>query len=163
MHYWNHCWIPASADAGFGATAFVALAIGIPTLLIAYNQYRVGAAKLKFELFDKRYAIFQKTWEILSEVVMKGTREKHYGLATPFNNFLPEASFLFGKDIQDYLNDLSTKWTERYGLEAEKDGQGVDRAANAARESALKEWFFKQASSVAKEKFGRYLNFDTWK
>jgi hypothetical protein len=132
MHHWHDCWIPGSYS-GFEPTAFVALAIGIPTLLIAFQQYRVGAAKLKFDLFEKRYAIFHQTWVIISEVVMKGTREKNYGLATPFNNFLPEASFLFGKDIQDYLNELSTKWTELYGLEAEREGQDINRVANIAK------------------------------
>jgi hypothetical protein len=139
-------------------TALVALVVGIVGLIIAYNQLKVAKTKLELDRYDKRYAIFQKTWEILSETVMKGTREKHYGLATPFNNFLPEASFLFGRDIADYLNECSKNWTELYGLEAERaDVAGMDRQKNIARTSELKVWFFEQASVHCKAKFGKYL------
>jgi hypothetical protein len=140
---------PICLDMMKGVPAGLAtLIIGIGGLWIAYHQLKIARTKLeldrtKLELdrYDKRYAVFQRTWEILSETVMKGTREKHYGLATPFNNFLPESSFLFGQDISDYLNDLT----------------GQQRIINIERESELKKWFFEQASVHCKAKFGKYL------
>lgn len=144
---------------------------GLPTVLIAliaagiaYRQYRVARNKLKLDLFDKRYAIFQQTWEILSEVVKGGTQENSYGLATPFNKFLPQAAFLFGKDIEKYLDDVSNNWIELCALEAERaDVQGAEFTRNVSRASELKRWFFVEASKGAKQKFGRYLNFDGWR
>src|ERR1700685_2151371 len=62
---------------------------------------------------------FARTWSPPTTSTSPWTREKRYGLATPFNNFLPEAAFLFGEDISDYLNECSKSWTELYGLEAE--------------------------------------------
>jgi hypothetical protein len=143
--------------------AFVTLIIGTIAAGIAFRQYQVTKAKLKLDLFEKRYAIFHQTWVILSEVVRSGTREKQYGLATPFNNFLPEAAFLFGKPIERYLDEVSTKWTELYGLEAERDGEGINRADNVRKASELKRWFFEQASTGAKAQFGHYLDFENWK
>ena len=82
------------------ATIFATVVIGGIAAYIAYRQYQVAHAKLKLNLFDKRYAIFQQTWEILSETVTQGTRAKNHGLATPLNNFLPQAGFLFGEPIK---------------------------------------------------------------
>jgi hypothetical protein len=141
----------------------VTLIIGAIAAGIAFRQYKVAKAKLKLDLFEKRYAIFHQTWEILSEVARNGTREKKHGLATPFNNFLPEAAFLFGKPIERYLDEVSTKWTQLYGLEAERDGTGIDRSANIAKASELQGWFFEQASRGARSQFGRYLDFENWK
>lgn len=143
--------------------AFVTLIIGLIAGGIAFRQYAVAKAKLKLDLFEKRYAIFHQTWAILSEAATKDTREKNYGFATPFNNFLPEAAFLFGKPIERYLDEASRKWIELRALEAERDGAGIERAANIAKESVLKGWFFEQASRGAKTQFGRYLDFENWK
>jgi hypothetical protein len=76
--------------------ALVTLTVGIAGWFIARHQGKVAQAKLKLDLFDKRYPIFLETWQIMSEVVFKGTREKNYGLGNPFSNFIPQARFLFG-------------------------------------------------------------------
>ena len=143
--------------------AVVALVIGAIAAGIAFRQYEVAKAKLKLDLFERRYAIFQQTWAILSETVQEGTRAKKYGLGTPFNNFLPEAAFLFGEPIDRYLREVSTKWTELWALEGERDGQGIARSANVSKTSELKKWFFEQASKGARAQFGPYLNFENWK
>jgi hypothetical protein len=59
--------------------ALITLSIGIAGWFIARRQAAVAAAKLKLDLFDKRYPIFLETWQIMSEVTLKGTREKNYG------------------------------------------------------------------------------------
>jgi hypothetical protein len=139
--------------------AVVALIIGLIAAGIAYRQYKVAQAKLKLDLFERRFVIFHKTWEILSETATKGTREHNYGLATPFNNFLPEAAFLFGPDVEKYLDNTATKWTELYGIE----GDTNNAARHAAKKAELQGWFFDQANKGVKEIFGRYLNFHKWK
>ena len=144
-------------------TFFVTLIIGIIAAGIAYRQYAVAKAKLKLDLFERRYAIFHQTWEILSEVAKNGAREKNYGFGTPFNNFLPEAAFLFGKPIERYLKEAASRWAGLRAVEAETDGAGIDRAANIAKASELQNWFFEQASTGAKAQFGPYLDFENWK
>ena len=144
--------------------AFVALVIGAIAAFLTWRQYEVARAKLKFDLFDRRFAIFQQTWEILSEVVIRGTREKNYGLATPFNDFLPQARFLFGKDISDYLDEASTNWADLHALEAERaDLSGQERLRNIERARELRNWFEEEAKEGCKRTFGSYLNFERWK
>lgn len=143
---------------------------GIPTALIAliaafiaYRQYRVAHAKLKLDLFEKRYVIFLETWKILSKVVSSGTRTESFGLGTPFNNYLPQAAFLFGTDIESYLKDAIRKWTELWALEGEIGGQGVNDAGATQKIMELRGWFFEEASSGAKLRFSKYLDFEEWK
>jgi hypothetical protein len=137
--------------------AIVTFFIGCIAARITYNQFMVAKAKLKLDLFEKRYAIFHQTWVILSDVVIRGTREDHHGMATPFNNFLPEAAFLFGPEIYNYLDEVSTKWTELHGVEGDKDNV----AAGLIKDD-LELWFFNQASKGAKEKFSKYIDFQNW-
>ena len=135
-------------------TAFIALLVAI----ISFQQWRVSKAKLKLDLFDRRYEIFMRTWKILSEAVGKGTRAEQYGLGTPFNNFLPEAKFLFGKEVFHYLDEVSNKWVRLHAIEA------MEHTSTFAQErSDLLVYFSEQADNRVKEVFGPYLNFDEWK
>ena len=97
-----------------------------------------------------------------ASVVRDGTRKKNWGLGTPFNNFIPQARFLFGKDVDEYLSNAVKQWTEPYAVEAESDDPTA-RVKNAARRRELTNWFFEQASTGVRELFGPYLDFERWK
>jgi hypothetical protein len=150
--------------------ALVALTVGIVGGIIAHRQAAVAKAKLKLDLFEKRYPIFQETWEIMSEVARKGTSAKsdgfapakNYGLGNPFSNFMPQARFLFGKEIYAYLSDAVDKWAELYRYEAERDDAHA-AAQHAARVRELKNWFHTQASTGLRELFAPYLDFENWR
>ena len=140
----------------------VALTVGIVGWRIARRQAAVAEAKLKLDLFERRYPIFQQTWEIMSEVTMRGTREKNYGLANPFSNFMPQARFLFGKKVEAYLSDAVSKWAELHGYEGEREDAHA-AAQHAARVRELKNWFHEQASTGLRELFDPYLDFEKWR
>ena len=143
--------------------ALVTLTVGIAGWFIARHQGKVAQAKLKLDLFDKRYPIFLETWQIMSEVVFKGTREKEYGLGNPFSNFIPQARFLFGERVEKYLQEAATKWIRLNALETEiADNQ--PRAPGIVQERReLKEWFEGQAKGGVKNLFAPYLDFEKWK
>lgn len=140
----------------------VTLTVGILAWLIARRQAAVAEAKFKLDLFEKRLPIFQQTWEIMSEVVMKGTREKNYGLGNPFSNFIPHARFLFGAEVEAYLSAAVKKWTDLHAFEGERDDPAA-AAQNAEQVRQLKEWFFEQASTGLKNLFAPYLDFEKWR
>jgi hypothetical protein len=143
-------------------TALVALVVAIVGWFVSRRQNVIAEANLKLDLFDKRYAIFVDTWKIMSEVVMKGTREKNYGLGNPFSNFIPQARFLFGRDVETYLSDAVHKWADLHAFEAESDDP-VAAAQHAAQKTELKNWFFEQSSTGLKALFGSYLDFEKWR
>jgi hypothetical protein len=142
-----------------GIVAAIATVIGA---MIARQQTAVAAAKLKLDLFEKRYPIFQEAWEIMSEVATKGTREKNYALGNPFSNFMPRARFLFGPEVEAYLSDAVKKWVDLNAFEAEREDPAA-AARHAAQVRDLKKWFFDQASTGLKQLFGPYLDFERWK
>jgi hypothetical protein len=141
------------------------VAVAVVATKIQRHQAAVAQAKLKLDLFEKRYAIFLETWQIMSEVGTNGTRgenAKRYGFGTPFSNFTPQAGFLFGKEVQAYLSDAVDKWIELHGLEGEREDAAA-RAQHAARVRELKEWFFNQAKTGLKDLLGPYLDFGEWR
>jgi hypothetical protein len=143
--------------------AFVTLVIGGIAGVITWRQYQVAKAKLSLDLFEKRFPIFQKTWEIASDVGFKG-KVVITNLATPFNNYRPQVRFLFGKDMEEYIDTLSSNYVELTALAAETDGvQSQDRIDNIAKTSLLRKWFYEQASYGVKDKFSPFLDFEKWK
>jgi hypothetical protein len=143
-----------------GLVAAVATVIGAK---IASHQTTVAAAKLKLDLFDKRYPIFLDTWKIMSEVVSKGTREKNYGLGTPFNNFMPQARFLFGEDIERYLSEAANKWIDLHTIESVSAEGGPRPADYPQKRTDLFRWFKEEADTGIKKRFDPYLDFEKWR
>jgi hypothetical protein len=89
--------------------ALVALVIGAIAACIAYRQYRVARDKFRLDLFDRRYAIFLATWRELSRVVTDGPPQQAF---SEFQNHVPQARFLFGPEIEAYLQELMKNLTE---------------------------------------------------
>jgi len=141
-------------------TALVALI----AVFVAFQQYNVARGKLKLDLFEKRYAIFLDTWKILSATVSSGTLPQASGLGTRFNNFIPQAAFLFGPEVEAYLNKAASQWAFLYGLQSKANtASGQLSPSELARQAELEQWFFHEAEQNAKRLFRRYLSFETWR
>jgi len=148
--------------------AFVTLIIGSIAGAITFRQYQVAKAKLKLDLFDKRYTIFNKAWLAMSNAAtlpatLRLAVPKDDELITPFNLLLPEAVFLFGKEIEDYLNELSKHFTQLHRGAKYLPISAEDEAQNAALMQASQTYFIEQVRQGAKARFGVYLGFDNWK
>jgi hypothetical protein len=139
------------------------LIVGGAGWFIARHQTAVAEAKLKLDLFEKRYPIFLRAWKIMSRVVGKGTLEPNYGLGNPFSNFIPRARFLFGAEVEAYLRDAVKKWIDLHTIESELGGAGIRAADYAERRRELVDWFETQANTGVKALFGPYLDFDEWR
>ena len=142
-------------------TALVALVIGCFATYIAYHQYRVAKAKLNLDLFDRRNKIFQVTWEFLS-TGMQGQSPTLFNAA--FTNVIPEASFLFGAEIETYMQDASRRMIDLFMINARSDArQGVMMPEDVTRHYDLSSWFLQEAQTGARKKFGAYLDFANWR
>jgi hypothetical protein len=133
--------------------------VAVAVFFVARAQYKVTKANLKQDLFDRRFAIFQKLWEILSTTALKGAEHlKPPGVATPFNNFAPEAKFLFGGEVEMYIFKAADDWSTLRALEAESL-----RPGNAEKIADLSMWFHAEADKGVKKLFDPYLSFEKWK
>jgi len=143
--------------------AFVALVIGGIAAYIAWRQYETAQAKLKLDLFEKRYTLFEATWEFLSN---QRTTEvgSESNMLVSFNNVIPKARFLFGSDIEAYLRDASSKHIELRTIASKtKANGGIMVPEDIERNTELLRWFGTEASEGAKARFNPYLGFEKWK
>jgi hypothetical protein len=144
-------------------TVLVALVFGGIAAGITWRQYKVAQAKLKLDLFERRFKIFHQVWEIVSATFSQGAGQPRFsgvGLGTPFNNFRPEAAFLFGKGIVAYIDELGKKWGQYRAHEGLRDEEA---AKNADQGKALQHYFFEQADHGVKDRFSPFLDFANWK
>jgi hypothetical protein len=135
--------------------AFVTLIIGSIAARITYNQFLVAKAKLKLDLFEQRYKIFQGVWDILFIIATESGKAAHVKTGEKHVIFL-DGGFLFGDEVVGYLKEISDKWAELRVLET--DGVGKE-----TRLKELENWFREQTVEGAKLKFDSYLDFKNWK
>jgi hypothetical protein len=141
--------------------AFVALVVGCMAGYIAWQQHETAKAKLKLDLFEKRYAIFEKTWTHLSEAIQTGPGPTPF---STFDNIIPQAKFLFGPEVETYLKEISSKKSELWMIHSRTKASGdVMAPGDIQRHTKLMKWFCAEASTGAKEVFGPWLNFKNWK
>ena len=141
--------------------AFVALAIGLIATWIAFNQYKVARAKLNLDLFDKRHYIFQKTWGCLSQIHGEDPQKRH----DDFTNLIPEASFIFGKNIETYMYEISEKVIEFniLNIKIKNATNGLLAENDINRNAELANWLLNEASTGSIKVFSEYLDFSKWK
>lgn len=141
--------------------AFVALVIGGIGVWIAFNQYKVARAKLNLDLFDKRHHIFQKTWECLSQ----GSNPNMETMRLNFTNLIPEASFIFGKNIETYMYEINKKLIEYNMLNIKMQNNAIHPISDddTNRIVELANWFYNEASTGSRQIFSEYLDFSNWK
>jgi hypothetical protein len=101
--------------------ALTLLAIAILGLCIAWGQWVTARTKLILDLYDKRRAVYSKFHGPIGQAMREG--------ASDFANYreyivvLDEAHFLFGRDVQDFIEDMR-ETLNRLGLATSmlKDG-----------------------------------------
>lgn len=140
--------------------AFVAIVALIITAFITYKQYKVAKAKLNLDLFEKRLPIFESTWSFLSGNVIKAPNLH----AHEFTNLIPKATFLFGADIKEYMEEVGHKNTEFWLLHTKTVSLYSEMSADeSSKYLELHGWFINEANIGVKKVFGKYLDFSNWK
>src|ERR1700722_6291590 len=111
----NNCSIWFELIKGIPAVIVTLVIGGIATYIawrqkeISGQQKEISQARLKLDLFDKRNVVFTEAWTFFSETL---SLDANSPALHPFTNHLPQAGFLFGPEIADYLSDASTKRAE---------------------------------------------------
>jgi hypothetical protein len=141
-------------------TTFIALI----AVYIAYQQYKVNRDKYKFELYEKRYKVYLGIAELLQYIVSKDDLE--FEQIFIFEAKTNEGVFLFGVDINTFLNEIRTR---AYDFQLAHHRLSSTRSDNPAvgeeKEKYLKKktelllWFNEQRKITA-VKFSKYLKLD---
>jgi hypothetical protein len=127
---------------------------------IAWRQHRLQRHRLRLDLYDKRFAVFQSLMEFLSVILRdaKVPLEQYY----VFRTRTAQAAFLFGDDVNRYLEQIVEnamrfrELNERLGTNAMP--MGVERTELVTEESELLRWLSGQIEQ-ARTLFSKYIAF----
>ncbi|MDP9968814.1 hypothetical protein J2W39_000037 [Variovorax paradoxus] len=129
-------------------TAYVT-AIGTPVVaviaaaiagLIAYRNWRTAQNKLKLDLFDKRYKVFEELSEQMAVWSEKWELQKSL---QEFYSLQQRATFLFNDEVNDYLSntvlpklhEYAENYSQLHGINPLKNGRAL-----LERDLHLKVW-----------------------
>lgn len=142
------------------ASVAVALIFGAIAAYVAWRQYRVASSKLSLDLFERRYDIYSRIWAICVDAV--GPQkillfDMYIGAKTPFDEFWPQASFLFGPEVNEFIQQIIENWLTLSSLEhqAKKDPMILEEEERRK----LFYWFQDYAGTKMKSLFDPYLDF----
>lgn len=141
---------------------FVALVVGLIAAWIAYQQWRVGRAKFKLDLFDKRYEVYLTVWTYLTFIADEPSPALEK-IRAELNNAIPKARFLFDAEIEQFANECQTR-----GIAMRRAYVAMKQANDDSKREALSKayqdedkWMRGQLLTL-KDRFSKYLAFDGW-
>jgi hypothetical protein len=125
----------------------------------AAMQRKIAEAKLQLDLFEQRYAVFEKVWEFLSAST---NTDGAISLHADLTNLIPKAKFLFGKTIANYMLEAHEKRVELDAAWRRYKARTVTGEEDTQKITELEGWFHDEASNCFKH-FAEYLDFSRWR
>lgn len=142
------------------ATAITTAAVAVLVAIITWRQWVTNRARLKHELFERRYLVYEKIAGFLAEVLQAGrvpTGREH-----EFLRETKRAYFVFDcdTDVKNLVTEIYQHAVHLHALDAELVGiSGNDRTANIAKQREIKSWFEVTLGSL-EERFEKYLRLE---
>jgi len=131
--------------------------IAVLGVAIAYRQWRTAQNKLKLDLFDKRFSVYDAARRMLASVMTSGkVRDEEL---FKFMVATREAKWLLSNELAHYLDEvLRRRMLELQTLDSELEGLAVgpDRSANVRKQTEIKNWLAGQLDTLD-GKFDPYL------
>jgi hypothetical protein len=157
----------------FVVSSLITASIGVAAWFIAFQQLRLNKtlsaeqlrlseAKLKFDLYERRLALFRTVKEFAGKLTMTGNAG--HDVTGPFYHDTIERHFLFDKDVADYIVDMyeNAKQVNRTKLELERPRLEENERQTLDRQLVDQmNWFFEQEQNVIKV-FSRDLSIRTF-
>jgi len=87
--------------------SLVAVVVGFVAGYVAYRQFRASRDKLRLDLFEKRYAVYQEVRKVLATTLQEGTVT--YDDVTSFYRKVHGSEFLFGSEVEAFIERVREK------------------------------------------------------
>ncbi len=137
--------------------------IAIITTYIAWQQWKGNQLKLKMDRYERRLHVYQEVVKTLKECTSGELRE--FRVIVDFGASTAEADFLFGPEIRQYLDEISSRAAKlrssnvQYRDFTQPVPAGYDHEKIVNEMSTQANWFVEQlVGFIARDKFGKYLN-----
>lgn len=139
-------------------TAIASTIFGISAIFFAYQQWKINTSKLKLDLFEKRYAVYDGVRKFLSVILSEATFTdkdlfQYYADTS-------DAEFLFGSEVVTFIDKVKRKSLRMRTLQKKYDRlpTGEKRSELVEKEHVELEWLMGQLSQLRKV-FSPYLSF----
>lgn len=113
--------------------------------LIAYRQWRLAQNKLKLDLFERRFSVYEAARNLLASIITSGKAKDEeifkFMIATR------EAKWVLNAHVAEYLEkQLYHKAIDLQTLSSVLEGVpvGEERTTNVLKQSEIKKWFLSQ-------------------
>jgi len=139
------------------STPLVALVAALFGGYIAYRQWKTAQDRLKFDLFDRRFAVYDTARNFLSSIITYG--DIKHDEVSKFIIGTSESKWLFDDEVDNYLrNEIGNKLNRFTTLKStvESLSSKEERNENIMQQSQLLTWFIKQPTVLA-QKFEPFL------
>ena len=150
--------ILAEVFSGFDLLKVLLTMNALVLTYIVYNQFRVTRNKLRLDLFEKRFAVFESTGKFIAKMVheTRPTLEDVFD----YRESLREAEFLFEQDITEYLKAIDDKalllWRIGEEMKGICDDVELKKVASAKEQTLL--WLINQSRELP-ARLSPYLSF----
>jgi hypothetical protein len=133
--------------------------LSLTVVIIAALQWRVADNKLRLDLFDRRYKVYDATRNFVAVIIREATFTDSQLI--DFNIGTSDAKFLFGPDVDAYLAEIRKRAvhmrTTRQLLERpQASDDELSRHTRAEYDDLL--WLCEQITAMTKT-FAPYLGF----
>jgi hypothetical protein len=132
--------------------------IAVVAVYIARQQWKTNAHKLKLDLYDRRFKVFEAAREILGLMYTSGVRDAQ------LLNFLTKTAdteFLFGREVKEYLEEIyrhvQTLISANSQMSANWETPVEVRSRIAEAETTEVRWATGEVNRIA-DRFKKYLN-----
>jgi hypothetical protein len=134
------------------------LMVGFAVAFIAWQQWQVARNKLRLDLFDRRYKVFDATRKFLAVIVRDATFLDSQLLE--FYAGTSDAEFLFDADVVDYLAQVRKRAVDMRTHQKlyERMPVGDERSRHVQAEHEQLLWIGEQITAMTKT-FTPYLGF----
>lgn len=144
--------------------------IAVIAAFIAYKQWYTNAQKLKLDLFNRRFRVYEETIKIL-RLILRNLKPNQADLQNFYEATL-EADFLFKPEVRQYLDEIcnhaailnlrNIEYNDQISsapIDADHKRENIRNPANEKQEEYL--WFnnqFGRDFEPVKNIFKKYLN-----
>lgn len=146
-------------------TVLVSLAsvcVAAAAAYIAWAQFQLARRKVRFELFEKRYPLFELLWSYLSAHVMNPDEVKD--IEPKIRSEQHKYMFLFDQSVHDYVRMVRNESVQVGILRTTVANTfaPADRLERAHKELGEKNLWFAEQVDGLQARFKPYLHFEEW-
>jgi len=132
-------------------SALLTPTIAIAGIAIGCLQWRINQKRLQNELFNRRIDLYEKITSYIANILTRGSVEN--GADTQFLRNTKQAVFVFGKDIEEFVNEIYKKSLDLNLVNAQV--QPI-QDEHLSKQRCIKKWFENELNN-AQKRFIKYL------